>query len=395
MKDGGARIAFFSDSILPWVDGVSRTLAELFNALEARGREFRIYAPIAPSPEYEWSRHVRHVRSVPLPMHRDYRVSMPDKRRLAADLDAFGPDLIHVCSPTPAPIWAQGYARSRGIPVVGSFHTLFVAYFRYYGAAMFEGPGWRFLRWFYSRCDATYAPSLSTIRDMEANGIRNGRLWSRGIDCERFSPAHRDEGLRAEFGVDEATPLLLMVSRLVKEKDLGDLVEMDGILRQRRLRYRLALVGRGPYEAPLRRALPHAIFAGQQVGPALSRWYASADIFVFPSTTEAFGNVVQEAMASGLATVVVDAGGPPGIMQDGVSGIVARPRAPQDLADSVEGLIRDGDLRRSLGAQARKHVVGNTWERVNGALLADYEDVVRQHAPAWSLAPLRRLLREP
>ncbi len=387
---GNSRIVFFSESILPWVDGVSRTLGQLFDELEARGRDFRIYAPIEPSEEYAWSRHVRKVRSVPMPFHSDYRVSMPDKTELKQELDAFEPDLIHVCSPTPAAMWAQSYARSRGIPVVGSFHTHFVAYFRCFHAGVFARPGWSFLRWFYNRCDATFAPSRSMVSEMEAHGIRNGRLWTRGIDTQRFSPAFRDAQLRTELGVDDETPLLLMVSRLVKEKDLDDLVKMDRILQQRGLSYRLALVGKGSYEGALRRALPDAIFPGQQTGEALSRWYASSDIFVFPSTTEAFGNVVQEAMASELATVVVDAAGPPGILDDGVSGLVARPNDPRDLADKVEWLIGDAQLRRRLGTTARSQILDRTWEKINGALLADYEDVVRRHVGA---APRVRQLR--
>lgn len=264
--------------------------------------------------------------------------------------------------------------------MVGSFHTHFASYFRYFHAGVFRGPGWRYLRWFYKRCDATFAPSRSMVAECEAHGICNARSWSRGIDTQHFSSVYRDESLRAEIGVDGETPLLLMVSRLVKEKDLDDLVGMDRHLKERGLNYRLALVGRGPYEAALRRKLPDAIFAGQQVGRDLSRWYASGDIFVFPSTTEAFGNVVQEAMASELATVVVDAGGPPGIMEDGVSGLVARPNDPRDLAYKVERLIEDGELRRRLGTEARSLMLNRTWGRINGALLDDYEEIRRRYA---------------
>jgi glycosyltransferase involved in cell wall biosynthesis len=390
-RDGDARIVYFSESILPWVDGVSRTLGQLFDDLTLRGREFRVYAPIEASDEYRWSGNVRTMHSMALPFHSEYRVSLPDKRKLVAELDAFGPDLIHVCAPTPAGVWAQSYARSRDIPVVGSFHTHFVAYFRYFHAGVFSRPAWCYLRWFYNRCDATFAPSRSMAAECEAHGISNARSWSRGIDTQRFSRAYRDEGLRAGLGVDAETPLLLMVSRLVKEKDLDDLMTMDRLLKQRGLAYRLALVGKGPYEGALRRKLTDAIFAGQQVGAVLSRWYASGDIFVFPSTTEAFGNVVQEAMASELATVVVDAGGPPGIMEDGVSGLVARPNNPRDLADKVESLIRDAGLRRRLGTEARTQMLGRTWDRVNGGLLNDYEEIRRRYAGVG--AGIRKLRR--
>jgi phosphatidylinositol alpha 1,6-mannosyltransferase len=377
-SSANSRIAFFSESVLPWVDGVSRTLGQLFDALQLRNRAFRIYSPIPPSREYAWSANVRHVRSVAFPFHREYRVSMPDKRWLRADLDEFEPDLIHVCSPTPAPIWAQSYARSRGIPVAGSFHTDFAGYMRYYHLGRLTGLGWRGLRWFYNRCDATFAPSPSFVDLLQRRGVRNIKLWARGIDCERFSPFHRDATLRAQLQVDDECPLLLMVSRLVKEKDLEDLIQMDQALKRKGLRFEFALVGDGALRPLLQRGLPDAHFTGELTGPELSRWYASADIFVFPSTTETFGNVVQEAMASGLATVVVDKGGPSGLLQNGVSGLVARSNQPEDLAEHVASLIQSPPLRKEMGARARKEACTRTWEAVIDGLLHDYESMIAE-----------------
>jgi glycosyltransferase involved in cell wall biosynthesis len=374
----GPRIAYFSESVLPWVDGVSRTLGHLFSHLKACGRSFRVYSPIAPAPKYAWSENVRRVRSVPFPLYRDYRVSFPDWRWLRADLDAFKPELIHVCAPTPVAIWAQSYARSKGIPVAGSFHTDFAGYMRYYHAGALEGLGWRGLRWFYNRCDATFAPSTSVIDELRHRGVHNVGLWSRGIDCDVFSPAHRDPELRAQLGAGDETPLLLMVSRLVKEKDLADLIEMDRSLKQRGLRYRFALVGDGPFRGALERGLPDARFAGQLVGKELSRWYASADIFVFPSTTETFGNVVQEAMASELGTIVVDKGGPPSLIEHGVTGLVAWANTPRDLASQVETLIKDPARRREMGRKAREVALQRTWKDINGALLRQYDALIAE-----------------
>jgi glycosyltransferase involved in cell wall biosynthesis len=355
------------------VDGVSRTLGQLFTTLRKQGIDFCIYSPMEPSPEYAWSDRVRVVRSFAFPLYRDYRISMPDKRWLRADLDAFQPDLIHICTPTPAPFWAQGYARSHGIPVAGSFHTDFVGYMSYYRAGLLQTPAWKALAWFYNRCEGTFAPSRNFVEDLRRRGFQNVQLWSRGIDCDLYSPRHRDPRLRAGLGLNEDTPLLLMVSRLVKEKDLADLIGMDRSLKQRGLKYRLALVGDGPFRAELERGLPDAYFAGQQVGMELARWYASGDIFVFPSTTETFGNVVQEAMASGLSTVVVNKGGPPSLLEDGVSGLMARAKDPADLAVKVAGLIEDQQRRRRLGEEARALAMTRTWDAVNGALISAYE----------------------
>ena len=269
-----------------------------------------------------------------------------------------------------------------GIPVVSSFHTHFVSYFRYYGAPWAEGFGWRMLRRFYGRCDRVYVPTDAIIRELAEHGITNTEPWSRGIDLARFSPRHRDPALRAQAGADDATPILLMVSRLVKEKDMADLVEMDRILRQRGNQHRLVLVGDGPMRGELQAALPDAYFAGHQDGHALARWYASGDVFVFPSTTETFGNVVVEAQASGLPTVVVDRGGPADLVAPGETGFIARSNDPADLAAKVETLLRDPEARGRMGRQARDAASHRDWSAINGRLIQSYRTLVDQHRAA-------------
>ncbi|HEX2092120.1 MAG TPA: glycosyltransferase family 1 protein [Longimicrobiaceae bacterium] len=371
------KIAYFTESLLPHVDGVSRTLAQLFGTLEARGVEFRVFSPFVPGPEVSWSGRVRRVRHVRFPLYPDYRISLPAGHGIGRELDAWGPELVHVVSPTPLAVWAQHYARRRRIPVVSSFHTHFVSYFRYYGVPALEGVGWALLRRFYARCERVYAPSRSILRELEAHGIGCLELWSRGIDLRRFSPAFRDPELRRAAGVGEGVPLVLLVSRLVREKDLADLVEMDRILRARGLEFRLALVGDGPMREELEAALPEAHFAGHQTGEALARWYASADVFVFPSTTETFGNVVLEALASGLPAVVVDRGGPPDQIEPGENGWIARANNPADLADRVEQLLRDPGLRERMGRRAAEGARERDWSAINGRLLGSYAEVVR------------------
>jgi phosphatidylinositol alpha 1,6-mannosyltransferase len=286
---------------------------------------------------------------------------------------------VHVVSPTPMASRAARWAARRGVPVVSSFHTHFVSYFRYYGVPWMEGLGWRMLRRFYARCERVYAPSRSIVAELAEHDIRNTELWSRGIDLARFGPEHRSRELRTLARADDETPVLLMVSRLVKEKDMADLVGMEGELRRRGSRHRLVLVGDGPMRAELEAALPDAFFAGHQDGEALARWYASGDVFVFPSTTETFGNVVAEAQASGLPTVVVDRGGPPDQVEPGETGWIARPNDPVDLADRVEGLLRDAHLRRRMGRAAREAARERDWAAINGRLLESYRRVVEEH----------------
>jgi glycosyltransferase involved in cell wall biosynthesis len=375
------RVAYFTESLLPHVDGVSLTLVRLFATLEREGVDFRVYSPFEPGDAVSWGDRVRGVRYAHVPRRPEYRVSLPPPRGAAAELAAWRPDLVHVVSPTPMAIWAQRWARRAGVPAVASFHTHFVSYFRYYGAPWAERGGWAALRWFYRRCARVYAPSHSIIRELAAHGITHVDLWTRGIDLARFSPARRDAALRAELGVSDEVPLLLLVSRLVKEKDLADLVEVDRLLRGRGVSFRLALVGDGPMRAELEALLPHAHFAGHQAGTELARWYASADVFVFPSTTETFGNVVLEALASGLPAVVVDRGGPPDQIEGGETGYIARANDAADLAGRVGALLTDAALRRAMGERAREAATReHDWEAINRRLIEGYRRVIAREA---------------
>jgi glycosyltransferase involved in cell wall biosynthesis len=374
------RVAYFTESLYPHVDGVSRTLARLFATLESEGIDFRVYSPFVPGEGVSWRDRVEAVRFVHFPPYPDYRVSVPGGSGVRDSLRDFRPDLLHVVSPTPMAVWAQRHARGAGLPVVSSFHTHFVSYFRYYGVRPLERFGWSMLRWFYRRCDRVYAPSRSIVRELEAQGIERVELWSRGVDLKAFSPEFRDPALRERVGADEGTPLLLLVSRLVKEKDLADLVEVDRILRERGVKYRLALVGEGPMRAELERRLPGAYFAGHQAGEALARWYASADVFVFPSTTETLGNVVLEALASGLPAVVVDRGGPQDLIVEGGNGYVAPSNNAEAIAERVERLLLDPAERERMGRAARGSAVQRDWRTINGRLLESYREVIASRA---------------
>jgi phosphatidylinositol alpha 1,6-mannosyltransferase len=382
------RIAYFTESLLPLVDGVSVTLAHLFDDMEERGIDFRVYSPFVPDPEIPWAHRVRKLPSFSFPLYTDYRLSLPWGRRLARELDAWQPDVVHLVSPTPAAGWARRYAKRRRIPLLATFHTHFVSYFRYYGFGLLERLGWWLLRRFYRPCRLIYTPSGAIAEELRAHGIGPVRIWSRGIETDRFSPEWRDPRLRSSVGASAKRPLLLMVSRLVKEKDLLDLPPMVRLLRERGVPFRLGLVGDGPLRGQLEAALPDAVFAGHQSGEALSRWYASGDVFVFPSTTETFGNVVQEALASGVPAVVVDRGGPQTVIEPGRTGLVARSNNPEDLADKVARLLRDAALRDRMARAAREQMLGRSWPRVNDALIVGYRELTETTTQAEATEPM-------
>lgn len=369
------KIVYFTESLYPHVDGVSRTLARLFRTLEEQAIDFRVFSPFLPPADISWRERVHPVGSIRFPLYRDYRVSSPRMGEITRLLDHFDPDLIHLVSPTPLAYRAQRLAQRRGIPVVASFHTHFVSYFRFYGIGWMEGFGWSLLRGFYRGCERVYAPSPSLVRELTSEGIENVELWSRGIDLTGFNPAHRDEAIRRRVGGDESTPVLLLVSRLVQEKDLADLVAVERWLRSRGVRFTLVLVGDGPMRRALERALPKAIFVGH-ADHDLSGWYASADVFVFPSTTETLGNVVLEALASGLPCVVVNRGGPQDLIMHGENGFIAEANDIESLGDHLRRLLEDPALRRRMSDQARQSAHSRSWDEINGGLLASYQAVL-------------------
>ncbi|HVO36478.1 MAG TPA: glycosyltransferase family 1 protein, partial [Gemmatimonadales bacterium] len=272
-------------------------------------------------------------------------------------------------------------ARRRGVPAVGSFHTDFVSYLPFYGLSGFEFQGWRYLRWFYDRCRTTFAPSADTRAKLQRHGIHRVELWERGIDRRAFSPAFRSESLRRQLGAPER-PVLLYVGRLVREKNLLDLVAATERLAQLGDRFTLALVGDGPMTAELKRLLPAAHFAGFQQGADLARWYASADLFVFPSTTETFGNVILEAFASGLPVVTVDRGGVRDLVKPGENGVLARPGLPDDFARQIHDLLARPAALRELGAGALQTAARYQWPAVNRRLLDGYRELLPQTARA-------------
>ncbi|MCU0610299.1 MAG: glycosyltransferase family 1 protein [Candidatus Eisenbacteria bacterium] len=365
------RVAYFTESLPPNTDGVVRTLCNLTQSLDRRGVDYRFFSPFKPDRSFSWSHRVYKLVSLPVALYSEYRLAIPYLHPLDRELDRYRPDLIHVTSPSLLGMFGADYARRRGLPAVSSYHTHFVSYLSYYGFTKVAGLGWRFLHWFHNQFEKTYAPSPSAVRELTERGIRRVELWQRGVDLDRFSPAYRSDALRRSVGAADR-PLLLFVGRLVKEKDLDDLVAASRILEQRGCPFALAIVGDGPMRDELQHALPYAQFPGYQHGDLLSTWYASADLFVFPSTTETFGNVVLEAFASGLPAIGVAQGGVADIITPGKDGVLACPHDPQSMANAVESLILDGARRVTMGRAARDTAASYSWDAINAGLIRSY-----------------------
>jgi phosphatidylinositol alpha 1,6-mannosyltransferase len=357
-------------------DGVARTYTWLAKALNHLDVEFLFFSPCLPEHEEPWRSRVVQVPSFAFPLYRYYRVGWPNAAGLRRRLDAFKPDLIQVAAPTPLSILAQNYALKRGLPCVSSYHTHFVNYFPYYHLGFLQGAGWALLRWFHNRGQKTFVPSPSTLKALESKGFKNLEIWSRGLDTEKFSPSHKDGALRQRLAKRGET-LALYVGRLVKDKDLDIFAKALRRLRSQGLKLRAAFAGDGPYRRALRRKLPKDHFLGFKHGAELSALYASADIFCFPSCNETFGNVVLEAMSSGLPVVAAASGGPMDLVNHGVNGLLSEPRNPKDFAEQIAALALNRPLRRRLALQGLATARGHHWLDVHRDLITHCRKLVR------------------
>ena len=369
------RIAYCSDSVPPIADGVTRTLCKVADALGESATDFLFVSAVKPDPELEWRGRVRLIPRMRVPLYPYYWMGLPFPGTVGPILDRFAPDVIHVVTPGPLGLYGVRYARRRGIPVVASFHTDFVTLQSYYHLGWLTWLGVRLCRGFYNQCTITLAPSEYTAEQLRARGIQNVSLWQRGVDEQRFAPTFRSELLRERIGARHV-PLLLYVGRLAKEKNLDNLVDAVQVLTRRGERFKLVIVGEGPTRRQLAARLPQAHFTGYVSGDALARWYATADIFVFPCAIETFGNAVLEAFASGLPVVGVNQGAVPELVQHAWNGLLVPPGAPLEFADAIGSLLRRPEEAARLGAHGRQTAARYRWSDINRQLLGYYEQVL-------------------
>lgn len=371
------RIAYFNATLRAGQDGVTRVIQKMAHRAMQRGDE--VLAIGASIPDGPQPVPVFRVPSVVLPMHRAYRLALPGYRSFARILRAFDPDILHINSPCTLGFAAVMYGRHFGLPVVGTYHTHFPAYARYYHLAALEGLAWALTRRLYNALDRTFVPTVPILRELRQHGLRRLQHLANGVDLAVFNPSHRSAPWRRQIG-GSGKPVVLFVSRLVWEKDLRVLAEAYRILRERRDDFQMAIVGDGQARADLEEMMPGARFLGHQRDLALSESYASSDIFVFPSTTETFGLVTLEAMASGLAPVAARAGGATAIIEEGKSGLLAEPGSAADLAAQVAWLLDHPDERRRVSHRAVRRAEEFGWERLLRCLFDSYQEIVETHS---------------
>ncbi len=372
------RIAIFSEVYWPMVSGVGVTLRRLADALVARGIGVRVYTANYRLPDGVDRPEVHRSASMPFFLYPDVQWAFPRHRQLVADARAFRPDVIHVATEFALGLAGIRVARELGLPVVASAHTDYEQYAARYHVDWAVRPGWRYLRWFYGQAERVLCPSRIYEEHLHSRGIRRTGVWSRGVDTEAFNPRWRAESYRASVGAQLGDPIVTYVGRLAREKNLDLLLEAWERVTLRHPRARLALVGRGPLERDIReRAIPGVHLAGLLTGPDLSAAYASADIFAFPSVTETFGNVLLEAMASGLPSIVAAAGGVLEFTEHGRNGWLVEPNSVDAIASALDRLLTDPALRSRIARNALATAATRRWDLIDDQLIEEYRRVAR------------------
>jgi glycosyltransferase involved in cell wall biosynthesis len=304
-----------------------------------------------------------------LPEYELQRLSFPPVLEIFDCLERGGFSEVVISTPGPVGLCALAAAKSLGLPTVGIYHTDFPQYVRILTDDSFmETLTWNYMHWFHCQLDLLYVNSEDYRKCWVQRGIPAERLriLPRGLDTRMFDPAKRDPDFWVSRGLRQGEVGILFVGRVSKEKNLDVLVAALRRMEQKGSRVRPLIVGNGPYMGEMQRLLEDAIFTGYLGGEDLARAYASADMFVFPSTTDTFGNVILEAQASGMPVVVSDVGGPRDLVEHGVDGLITRGLDAEDLCAAISTLAADAELRRSMGNSGRRRVEGRDWVEAFG-----------------------------
>ncbi|MCG6896633.1 MAG: glycosyltransferase family 1 protein [Thiocapsa sp.] len=364
---GGLHLAIVTETYPPEINGVANTMRHLVEGLARRGHRLQLIRPRQQAEQrpLDSDRIAVHlVPGLPIPGYQGLRFGLPVYWRLRRLWSRSTPDLVYIATQGPLGHAALSAARAHRIPTVTGFHTQFQQYSQHYGLGFFTQQIAETLRHFHNRSDMTLVPTAELQQELSNEGFRHVHVFGRGVDVNLFSPAWRDPGLRREWGCDDDTLAILYVGRIAPEKNLALARQTYRAIRAVRRTARFVLVGDGPLLEQIRRDNPEYICPGARVGEELSRYYASGDLFLFPSLTETYGNVVPEAMASGLPVVAFGYAAAGSLIDPWSNGVTLKGADRDAFVAAGCELARDLERLRNLGERARQTAEGISWDRV-------------------------------
>jgi glycosyltransferase involved in cell wall biosynthesis len=360
-------ICVITETYPPEVNGVAFTVAHLVDGLSARGHAVSVVRPrqqASDRPGCSCGPNVTLVHSLPFPWYKELQVGIPAGGLLGSCWRQHPPDVVYVATPGPLGWSAVRTARRLEIPVLSGFHTNFHSYSHYYGAGWLQPVIVRCLRRFHNRTHGTLVPSIDLRDRLQVAGFKNVYVLDRGVDSQLFSPERRCPKLRSSWGISDTGLAALYVGRIAPEKNLRVAVAAYRTMQQFSNSSKFVIVGDGPFRTTLQREHPDLIFCGLHTGEDLARHYASADVFLFPSETETFGNVTLEAMASGLVVVAYDYAAARMHVTHGETGVLVPCGESQAFVDAVANLAHAPHSLPKIRWQARAYARSITWPHV-------------------------------
>lgn len=397
------KVAFFTDILVKDYDGAIKTMYQLINRIPGDRFEYLFFCGVAP--RHSFPHHTVRVPSLIIPFNISYRAALPcmATKKLRKTLNDFNPDVIHISTPSSLGFFGLRYAKEQQIPVLSIYHTHFISYMRYYFKMVpfmikvTESLITRLYKKFYNCCDLVYVPTDFMIKELTEHGIAAKRLkqWHRGLDTDLFNPERRDDAyIRSITGNDK--PCLLYASRIVWEKNIETLIGIYEEAEAQQLDVNFIVAGSGVAEPEARERMKNAFFLGHLDQNTLGKLYASTDIFIFPSISESYGNVVMEATACGCIPVIARGGGSQALVEDGVTGFMCEPNDARDYIEKIRVLLNDDGLRDRMKQEGSKYISLLSWEHLAKAYFSDIEQLARRSPiqPVIAQAPVAALIDE-
>ncbi|MGI0487642.1 glycosyltransferase family 4 protein [Pantanalinema rosaneae CENA516] len=367
------RIALFTETFLPKVDGIVTRLKHTVDHLQRLGDQVLVVSPDGGLREYKGAK-IYGVSGFPLPLYPELKLALP-RPSIGRALDRFQPDLVHIVNPAVLGLSGLLYSKTRNLPLVASYHTHLPEYLQHYGLGMLEGLLWELLKAAHNQAALNLCTSTAMVQTLSEHGIERTDLWQRGVDTELFQPYLASPEMRSRLSQGHPEqPLLLYVGRLSAEKEVDRIKPILEAIPGARL----ALVGDGPHRQALEKhfADTPTHFVGYLQGEELASAFASADAFIFPSRTETLGLVLLEAMAAGCPVVAARSGGIPDIVEDGVNGYLFDPADEHGAIAATQRLLARADERETLRRNARQEAERWGWSAATRQLRHYYQKIM-------------------
>ena len=372
------KIAIFTDTFYPDINGVARTLKRFTDYLDHQNIEFKVFAPETTSNEYI-SENIHRFKSLSFFLYPECRLALPNLLHIKAELQSFSPDIIHVATPFNLGLCGVYYAKKLNIPLVGSYHTDFDQYLQYYDLQFLSKWVWKYMAWFHAPFEKIFVPSMDTLNGLKSRNFKNLAVWARGVDCRLFHPNYDKDSIRQKYGITKKY-VLSFVGRLAPEKDVSTLLSIAKALPAEISEdIQWLWVGDGPLKEELEAEAPENVqFTGYLSGHDLAEIYSLSDLFVFPSRTETFGNVVLEALASGTPVVGANSGGVKNVIQSEITGKLCEPGNVDEFTTTIVDLLSHDSLRWQMSMEGRKYAMSQRWDLILDRLLSSYQEVIQK-----------------